>query len=62
MIIASCPECQQQIELNSNPEVGQQVTCGSCKMDLEVTWLLPISLDYLEVKEKISAFGELKHE
>lgn len=55
MITVSCPECQQQIDLDSDPKIGQRTTCRSCKKDFQVTWLFPIFLDYLEITDQIFA-------
>jgi lysine biosynthesis protein LysW len=55
MITVSCPECRQQIEFVLDHEIGQQVTCQTCNVELEVIWLFPICFDYLETKEQISA-------
>ncbi|MFH1633203.1 MAG: lysine biosynthesis protein LysW [Chloroflexota bacterium] len=62
MVSVSCPECRQQIDLDSNPEIGQQVTCQSCNVDLEVIWLFPVCLDYLEIKEQFSTCQDVSLE
>ena len=49
MVRISCPECQQQIDLVSDLNIGQQATCQSCNTNFVVTWLFPVSLDYLDV-------------
>jgi uncharacterized protein YbaR (Trm112 family) len=54
MITISCPECQQKIDLDSDPKIGQHITCQSCKTDFQVTWLFPICLDYLEISDQVS--------
>jgi hypothetical protein len=48
MVMISCPECQQRIDLVSDPNIGQQTTCQSCNTDFVVTWLFPVNLDYLD--------------
>ena len=53
MVTVLCPECQQRIDLVSDLCIGQQATCQSCNTDFVVTWLFPISLDYLEVAEVV---------
>lgn len=52
MITATCPECKEPIHFASTPQIGQQLICVHCKNDLEVTWLFPVSLDYLETESK----------
>ena len=48
MITAQCPECQIEVDVGENPVIGQRVCCPVCAIELEVTWLYPISLDYPE--------------
>ena len=48
MITATCPECKQLVNLVSIPEIGQQLICVNCNSYLEVTWLFPVILDYLD--------------
>ena len=55
MITASCPECQQKINLSSDPEIGQPITCQYCNTMLEVVWLFPIFLDYMDIQEQVAA-------
>lgn len=58
MVTTLCPECQHTIEIIPNPQIGQKVTCLDCDVDFEVTWLFPISLDYLEISEKNETISE----
>jgi lysine biosynthesis protein LysW len=55
MIAASCPECQQKINLGTDPEIGQPVICRSCNTKLEVVWLFPVFLDYMDIQEQVAA-------
>ena len=48
MISACCPHCNGPIEIQGNPEVGQQVKCPNCLAVLVITWLYPLCLDFLE--------------
>jgi hypothetical protein len=52
LISATCPECIEPIHFTSTLQIGQQLICENCKNDFEVTWLFPISLDYLDNKSK----------
>ena len=54
MVTISCPECQSQIQINSDTEIGQRVICQSCNVILEVTWLFPIEVDFTEDVEQNS--------
>ncbi|MDH5505621.1 MAG: lysine biosynthesis protein LysW [Anaerolineae bacterium] len=46
MQIANCPYCEAGVGLDSKPKMGQRVTCGNCKTELEVVWLDPVELDW----------------
>lgn len=48
MITASCPQCANRIEIQVNPEVGQQLRCQNCQAPLVITWLYPVCLDFLD--------------
>jgi hypothetical protein len=48
MISACCPHCNSPIEIQGNPEVGQQVKCQKCLTMLVITWLYPLCLDFLD--------------
>ena len=61
MITILCPECQKPIELDSDLKIGQQTTCQLCDTELIVTWLFPISLDYLENQDANFALPRYKH-
>ncbi len=60
MITASCPECKNQINLDTNPEIGQTIKCATCQTILEVIWLYPLSLDYPEYSQQ-SGISNLKN-
>lgn len=48
MITASCPECASLIKFSDSPKIGQRFQCGNCSTVLVVTWLYPLSLDFIE--------------
>ncbi len=48
MVVVLCLECQHAIEIDLYPEIGQRVVCPACQVELEVIWLFPVVLDYLE--------------
>lgn len=52
MINTICPECQQRIQFDSEPKIGQKLICQTCNTALLVTWLFPISLDFLDTNEQ----------
>lgn len=51
VIKATCPECKNETEVVSPPELGQRLTCMICNTPLEIVWLYPISLDYVEMED-----------
>jgi lysine biosynthesis protein LysW len=48
MVVATCPQCQNKIGLSMPVVLGQKLTCSVCSVSLEVVWLYPICLDYVE--------------
>jgi NAD-dependent SIR2 family protein deacetylase len=59
MITVACIECGYQIEIDSNPEIGQLAKCRNCNSVFEITWLFPIGIDYQENIDRSSiAHGE----
>jgi alpha-aminoadipate carrier protein LysW len=50
--MATCPECDAQVELDADVEEGEIVVCGDCGAELEVTGVSPVQLDLApEVEE-----------
>ena len=48
-MIISCPSCQEEFEIaDEEPEIRRKLTCPHCQMIFEVTWLYPLTLDFLE--------------
>jgi alpha-aminoadipate/glutamate carrier protein LysW len=45
MLNVSCPECEALIELEESSEVGEIIVCPDCGIDLELTGLLPVSVE-----------------
>ena len=43
--MATCPECDAQVELGADVEEGEIVVCGDCGAELEVTGVSPVKLD-----------------
>jgi alpha-aminoadipate carrier protein LysW len=42
--VATCPECEGNLTLGTDVQVGEIVVCGDCGVDLEVTSLEPLEL------------------
>ncbi|KAA3643835.1 MAG: hypothetical protein DWQ07_17110 [Chloroflexi bacterium] len=51
MTFAECPSCQGEIKLGNRPHMGQQIRCRNCDAQLEVVWLNPIELDWVETDD-----------
>lgn len=50
--MATCPECDAEVELGVDVEEGEIVVCGDCGAELEVIGVDPIQLDLApEVEE-----------
>jgi lysine biosynthesis protein LysW len=58
---AFCPECHRKIEIE-DPDLGQHVICPHCQTELEIIYLDPLQLDWLEEDEEKTGnyYGE-KH-
>jgi hypothetical protein len=49
-----CPNCDEKVILEIEPEIGTRVICETCLADLVITWLNPIELmlsDYEDYKK-----------
>lgn len=46
MALATCIECDEEIEINGRPRLGQKVTCPNCGAELEVASINPLELDW----------------
>ncbi len=45
---ADCPECESVTTFKQQPRVSQKVVCASCGARLEVAFLNPIMLDWID--------------
>lgn len=46
MAIVSCVECDEELEINGSPRLGQKVACPNCGAALEVASVNPLELDW----------------
>ncbi len=44
MFFTHCPDCQGNIGVEENPEIGQSVMCPDCGDVFEVVWLYPFTI------------------
>ena len=50
--MATCPECDAEVELEAEVEEGEIVVCSDCGAELEVVGVNPVQLDLApEVEE-----------
>jgi lysine biosynthesis protein LysW len=52
IIIATCPVCDEDVELADDIELSEVVVCQSCERELEVVSLDPLTLVEWEEEEK----------
>lgn len=51
-LIATCPLCDEDLDLDDDLEVGEVVTCTHCDNELEIVSTEPIQLIEFEEEEK----------
>jgi alpha-aminoadipate carrier protein LysW len=51
-IIANCPECGAELQLESGIEKGEIVQCSDCGADLEVVNTTPVQLELAPEEEE----------
>jgi alpha-aminoadipate/glutamate carrier protein LysW len=51
VMIAKCPECDAELELNDVME-GEIVVCSDCGVDLEIVSLSPLTLQLAPMEEE----------
>jgi lysine biosynthesis protein LysW len=44
--MGTCPDCEENFELDDSADIGSIVECPSCKARLEILDLHPVVLDY----------------
>jgi len=47
-----CPECEAQIELAADTEVGEIIVCPDCGVDLEVMSLEPATIQLAPMEQE----------
>jgi len=52
MVNVTCPECFQNLCLETDLKIGQPVQCERCGAALVVTWMYPVSLDLMDIPEQ----------
>jgi alpha-aminoadipate carrier protein LysW len=52
MKTVTCPECEAEISLEANVEVGEIIVCPDCGVDLEVTSLEPAKVELAPMEQE----------
>ena len=52
MSTVTCPECEAEITLEANAEVGEIIVCPDCGVDLEVKSLNPANVDLAPMEQE----------
>ena len=47
-----CPECEAEINLDANAEVGEIIVCPDCGVDLEVVSLNPAKVEVAPMEQE----------
>lgn len=51
-LIATCPFCDEDVDIDDDIELSEVVVCGNCENELEVISLEPLALGEWEEEEK----------
>ena len=51
-LIAKCPYCDEDVEVDDDVEVSEVLVCKNCEHELEVVSLEPLSLGEWDEEEK----------
>lgn len=51
-LLATCPFCDEDVELDDDVELNEVISCANCEHDLEVVSLDPPSLGEWDEEEK----------
>jgi len=52
MSVVTCPECEAEITLEADTEVGEIIVCPDCGVDLEVLSLSPAQIALAPMEEE----------
>ena len=47
-----CTECEAEIDLSSDSELGEIVVCPDCGIDLEITGLSPLKVELAPMEQE----------
>ena len=52
MTTITCPECEAEIELGSEVELGEIIVCPDCGIDLEIISLDPLKVELAPMEQE----------
>jgi alpha-aminoadipate/glutamate carrier protein LysW len=52
MSTVNCPECEAEINLDANAEVGEIIVCPDCGVDLEIVSLDPAKVEIAPMEQE----------
>ena len=51
-VMGTCPDCDENFEIEEDAEIGDMAECPKCKVRLEILSVFPVMFDYApEVEE-----------
>ncbi|HET9481635.1 MAG TPA: lysine biosynthesis protein LysW [Candidatus Polarisedimenticolia bacterium] len=50
--MGTCPECDENFDLDEEAEIGQLIECPKCRTRLEILNLMPATLDYAPAEDE----------
>lgn len=50
--MGTCPDCEENFDLDEENEIGQLVSCPKCNVRLEILNVFPVSFDYASDEEE----------
>ncbi len=51
MVNGICPNCEEELGLDRDPEIGFHITCQACSTELVVVWLNPLELAIIDYED-----------
>jgi len=50
--MGTCPDCEENFELEEDAEMGDVIECPKCKVRLEIQNVFPVTFDYAQEVEE----------
>jgi len=52
--VGTCVDCDTNIDIDENADIGDTIICPKCKCSLEIIGLAPVILDYAVDEDEVS--------